>query len=188
MVAIGAALGCRADPGNPCPSGYSMDLMRAAIIAERLRRTTEGEKLLPRGSALPETCFGPAAVSMITTEGTLLLDRRLDDFEAAARVGHLLTHRADGLGVAEFGLDCDAEVTRALRLEARALALELRLRRVLGGSRVIAYEFETPFWEAQPDAREALIFDYLRTHRDGAPGVDALASGYLRRCNEARAR
>ena len=83
--------------------------------------------------------------------------------------------------------DCDAQVDEALRQEARALSLELRLRRALGGvERRIPYAFEDDFWRAPPEGREPLVLDYLRAHPDGGPGLDALGSGYARRCREAR--
>ncbi len=83
--------------------------------------------------------------------------------------------------------DCDAQVDEALALEARALALELRLRRALGvTSRRLPYAFEDGFWSAPAAGRERLVLDYLRAHPDGAPGLDGLASGYARRCRAGR--
>jgi len=132
-------------------------------------------------------CFGPAPVSVVTHDGALLIDARLDEGEAAARAGHLATHLSDGLIPSPTrGDDCAAYVDRALHAEARALALELRLRRAFAGPRRVTYEIEAPFWAAPAASREALIVDYLRAHPDGAPGIDALASGYARRCERAQ--
>jgi len=116
----------------------------------------------------------------------ILLDRELDEPEAAARVGHLLEHAAKEMPTTG---DCDAQVSAMLGREARALALELRLRRELGvRAPRIPYAFEDAFWAAPPQQREGLLLEYLRAHPDGAPGLDALASSYARRCRETKER
>jgi hypothetical protein len=142
-------------------------------------------------------CFGRTEVSAITTTGTILLDTRLGEGETAARFGHLLLHAVDGLPMAEptkgsDAGDCDARVREALVIEARAFALELRLRRELGVGvgeepRTVPYEFEGPFWRAEPEARELLVLRYLEEHPRGGPGVDAIAAGYASRCAKERA-
>jgi hypothetical protein len=142
-------------------------------------------------------CFGRTDVSAITTAGTILLDARLGEAETAARLGHLLLHAVDGLPMAEpakggDAVDCDARVREALALEARAFALEFRLRRELGVGaggepRTVPYEFEEPFWQAEAEAREPLVLRYLEEHPNGGPGVDAIAAGYASRCAKERA-
>jgi hypothetical protein len=183
----------RADPPRGCPARFVEDAPRARAIVEGLRSTGEGAALLARVAALPPICFGPAAVSVITTEGVVLFDAGLTGAEAAARLGHLVAHAVEGVPMARPSAgDCEAQVAVALAQEARALSLELRLRRALGVSaaapagRHIPYAFEEAFWAAPTEVREGLVLAYLRAHPDGAPGLDALASGYARRCAEGR--
>jgi hypothetical protein len=180
----------RAAP-RPCPRGFSTDTTRTDALLAALDRVPEGREVRNGVPNLAAThvCFGPAAVSALTSDGVALLDAALGDEEAAARLGHLFVHvkRGSPLVLPEDRAACDAAVERALAAEAEALALELGLRRALG-VRVpkIAYAFEEPFWKAEPRARTELVLAYLRAHPDGAPGIDALASGYARRCREAR--
>lgn len=116
------------------------------------------------------------------------MDRDLDEPEAAARLGHLLTHAVEGLPMAHLEAgDCAGQVDLALAQEARALTLEIRWRRALGvTARRIPYAFEDDVWRAPEPAREGVVLDYLRAHPDGGPGVDGLLAGYSRRCREAR--
>ena len=84
---------------------------------------------------------------------------------------------------------CEVITERALAAEAKALSLELGLRRAFGvpaSSARVQYTFEGDFWAAPEEAREGLVLAYLQAHPDGAPGIDALASGYARRCRDAR--
>jgi hypothetical protein len=192
-VAIAAilCLCCRgAAPPRPCPARFAADRAREVVLVDRLRAAPEGGLLLARvpPAALPRICFGPAAVSSITTEGVVLLDRELGELEAAARLGHLLAHAVEGMPMAQPRAgDCDAQVEEALVQEARALALELRLRRALGVTeRRLPYAFEDAFWRSPTAGRERLVLEYLHAHPDGAPGLDGLASGYSRRCRAAR--
>lgn len=183
-----AACRSRPDP-RPCPAGFQRDDARAEGIFEALASSPEGADLL-KGVKTPDVCFGEPAYSVVTTEGVLLMDRRLDKGEAAARVGHLLLHVASGalaLDPTPGDAGCEAAVDAALRAEARAMALEIRLRRDLGVSSARSPIEPTPeFWRAAPALREALLLDYIRAHPDGAPGLDALVTGYTRRCKEAR--
>jgi hypothetical protein len=181
------AAGCRPrDDPRPCPARHARDDARALAVFTRLRASDEGRGLLAATPA-PPVCFGEPALNAVTTDGVLLLDARDGADEAAARVGHLLAHLAAGLGEPRPGdAGCEAAVSASLRSEARALAIELRLRRDLGVTRPrVALSFEGAFWGAAPADREGLILDELRAHPDGAPGMDALASGYLRRCRAA---
>jgi len=137
-------------------------------------------------------CFGRIGVSSVTTSGALLFDEALATEEAAARAAHLLTHVAEGLRVEpneETGESCEVITERALAAEAAALALEIELRRAFGvnaDAARVRYTFERDFWAAPNETRVGLVLDYLRAHPDGAPGIDALASGYARRCRAAR--
>ncbi|MDC3954949.1 hypothetical protein [Polyangium jinanense] len=188
------SLGCRSETphASTCPAGFRADAKRAEGLLAKLGEVPAGARA--RDHALAKGgvsfCFGRIAVSAVTTSGAVLIDEALGTEEAAARVGHLLTHVAEGLRVEPGGGDDDCEVitARALAAEASALSLELGLRRAfgVGASARIRYEFEGNFWAAPAEAREGLVLDYLRAHPDGAPGIDALASGYARRCREAR--
>ncbi len=81
--------------------------------------------------------------------------------------------------------DCEKQVDEALRAESAALSFELQLRGELAvTNKRIEYEFEAPYWATAPENRERLVLDYLRAHPDGAPGIDALAAGYTKRCRE----
>lgn len=198
-IVLLALTGCarKAEPAS-CPAGFAADEARARRTEERLRATSEGARLLERARGRETlVCFGPTDVSAITTTGMILLDARPGEAEIAARLGHLLLHAVDGLPMAEpikasDARDCYARVREALALEARAFALELRLRRELGVGageepRTVPYEFEEPFWQAEPEAREPLVLRYLEEHPHGGPGVDAIAAGYASRCAEERA-
>lgn len=188
------ALGCRSEAphASTCPAPFRADAARAEGILAKLGEVPAGTRA--RDHALAKGgvsfCFGRIGVSSVTTSGAVLIDEALGTEEAAARVAHLLTHVAEGLRVepSRGEDDCEEITARALAAEAKALSLELELRRAfgIGASARIRYEFEGNFWATPAEAREGLVLDYLRTHPDGAPGIDALASGYARRCREAR--
>lgn len=188
-VMLGAALtvfcGCDGPAQGSCPARYSADPERQAKIVEVLGKSQEGGAVVARWGRPIRMCFGAVAPSVVTEEGMLLMDAKLEDARAAARAAHLLTHLVDGLPALVKGQgDCEARVEQALAAEARALALELRLLRELGAPPPEGgpWEVEGIHWAAAPAAREAVLVDYLRSHPDGAPGVDALATGYARRC------
>ncbi len=188
LFALSALLGCdRQDTASParCPGRFAADPARQARIVERLGAGAEGGALIAGQGQPIRMCFGAVSSSVVTEQGTLLMDAGQGDARAAARAAHLLLHLADGLPALVKGEgDCDARVEEALRAEARALALELRLLRELGAPPPEGgpWEVEGIHWAAAPEEREAALVAYLRAHPDGAPGVDALASGYARRC------
>jgi hypothetical protein len=192
LALVASLVACRSTPAPlPCPRGFSTDEARAEVLIAALDRVPEGREVrnVAPNLAATRVCFGPAAVSASTSDGVVLLDAALGDAEAAARLGHLLLHvkRGSPLVLPEDRAGCDAAVDRALAAEADALALELRLRRALGvAAPKMSYAFEEPFWKAEPEARTPLVLAYLRAHPQGAPGLDALAAGYARRCREAR--
>ncbi|AKT41578.1 ImmA/IrrE family metallo-endopeptidase [Chondromyces crocatus] len=168
---------------STCPSGVAHDPPRARALLTQLSTTDEGKTLLQRlPVTTPSLCFGQVPVSAIDDTGTLLLDDRLPDAEAAARLGHLLLHRVEGSPAPRAGEpDCDAAVHRALTAEARAFALELRLRRALGVTST-RYAFEADVWRVTPEAHQQTILTWLVAHPGGGEGVDALGEGYRRRC------
>lgn len=189
---VGASAGCATPPeAERCPAPLQADGRRARALLERLRSRPEGDPIVARlRGRSPTICFGDPPFSAVTTDGVILMQSRLTEREAAARLGHLLVHVIEGLPMERPGPgSCEQQVDEALGAEARALAVEIRLRRALdvGPDPALRYEFEAPFWQAAPDAREPVILHYLREHPDGGPGVDALASAYRQRCRSRKA-
>jgi hypothetical protein len=184
---------CRSpEASRKCPASFAVDHDRARRLADRLEASAEGARLAAhvcRDSG-PTVCFGKADISTITTEGVILFDERLSESEGAARLGHLVLHFVEGLPMSKpRPTDCETQVERALQAEARALSLEIRLRRELDvRDRRLVYEFEEPYWAAGLEERESLILRYLKEHPNGAPGLDALAAGYMKRCRDAAGR
>jgi hypothetical protein len=180
---------CRAsDPVALCPATFTQNNERAKTLWKRLGQTSSAAALMRRGVSKPPICFGQTDISTITTTGVIYFDDKLDESEGTARLGHLFTHFVDGMPMAKpRSTDCEAQVDEALRAESAALSIELQLRKELAvTNRRIQYPFEGPYWATVPDKREALIFDFLQAHPDGAPGIDALAAGYAKRCREAK--
>lgn len=188
VLAIAAAVAsCRsADSGARCPPLFTANENRARRLWDRLDDAPEGAAVIARASSLPLVCFGQVDLSMVTTEGIVLFDNTLDDDEGAARLGHLLAHIVDGMPMGKpSDADCETQVNDALRLEAKSMSLELRLQRDLRvRAKRQAYEFEAGYWAAEESNREKFLWDYLRAHPNGAPGLDALANGYAKRCRE----
>jgi hypothetical protein len=149
-VVAGAILGARADradalagasrdevrapPRGECPGGASRDEAREARIVAALLATREGAALVARAQPLGAMCFG--AARGITPDGTLLAPARAPDAEAAAYVGHLLVHRAEGTPGAppRDRASCGAWLRDARAAEERAAAVEERLARALGAT------------------------------------------------------
>ena len=170
-----------------CPAGFAPNEARANTLWKRLGASSAGARLIARGTSKPPICFGQTELSNITTTGVMYFDDKLAEAEAAARLGHLFLHFVDGMPMANpRPTDCEKQVDAALRAESVALSFELELRRefaVTNGR--IGYLFEERYWAAEREQREPLILDYLRAHPHGAPGIDALAAGYTKRCREA---
>lgn len=180
-----------AEPAPPCPAGFVDQQARGERLLGLLATVDEGRALVDAlfGREV-RFCFGSIDVPMVAGERVLLFDARAGDAEAAARAGHLLHHVVHGAPLPrEIARDaaCDALVRDALRREATAYALELRLRRALGVTQA-RYEFEAAYFAAA-DARagERAIEAYLVAHPDGGPGIDALGAAYRERCERARA-
>ncbi|MEZ4299449.1 MAG: hypothetical protein R3B70_31145 [Polyangiaceae bacterium] len=190
MGILGAALtaggaGCGADRPGRCPALFHEDARREEAVMARLRGTAEGARVLDAWKGGTRVCFGEVKVSVVTEEGVLLMDASADDARQAARAGHLILHLTDGLpALVRGGGECERRVDSALALEARALSLELSLLEELkapprpGG----AWEIEEVYRAAAPAKREEALIGYLRSHPEGAPGVDGLVAGYTRRC------
>ncbi len=189
LTIAAVAASCRsADSGPRCPPLLAVNADRAGRLWDRLDDAPDGAALITRASSLPLVCFGQVDLSVVTTEGIVLFDKTLDDDEGAARLGHLLAHIVDGMPMANpRDADCEAQVNDALHLEAKTLSLELRLRRDLHvRAKRQVYEFEDRYWATEEPIREQFLWDYLRDHPDGGPGLDALANGYAKRCRGSR--
>lgn len=178
-------------PAATCPSGARTDDPRAARLASLLGSTDEGHTLADGWlSGVRRICFEEGSLSVITHEHVVLLDARMSDEEAAARLGHLLVHERDGHPMSEPvtpSTDCTALVHEALVRESRAYAAESRLRTALAvHDPVLAFE---PIVDAEPRAdpeASARWLVYLEAHPTGAPGIDALGAGYFAQCERDR--
>lgn len=134
--------------GTPCPSDSRADPARAARIVARLASD-------PEGASLPidaTVCFSPGGPQAITPTGVAWLDERAEDDALAARLGHLLVHRVDGVGTFDVTRPCEPQVSAAVASERRATALEGRLRAK---------------WGLEPVVGEDHVADYTR--RCGSP-------------------
>lgn len=180
-----------AGPAAPCPAGFFDQLGRAQTLQAALRSTDEGRALLDElGATEVRWCFGAIEVPVVQDDRVLVLDRGMDDAELAPRAGHLLHHVVRGApfpASVERDADCDRVVHEALEREARAYALELRLRRALSVE-TARYEFEAAYFAADASEGDRVIFDYLLSHPQGGPGIDGLAAAYRQRCDVERAR
>jgi hypothetical protein len=170
LAATGAYLWLRPSRGAAatCPAGHVIDPARSKALWARLAQVPEGAALIERSEREPAMCFGPAQPSVVSGGGLLLLDARLADDEAAARVGHLVSHVLQGDQLDPEApaavADCEAFGASALAAEKRAHALELRLLRALR-----ALSGSTA--DAEPDARAM---------------ASAVAAAYLDRCRRVR--
>lgn len=176
-------------PAPPCPFGYFDRVGQGQALLARLRETEEGREIADQlGSTEVRFCFGDIEVPVVSEERLLLLTDDEDEDVLAARTGHLLLHVLRGPPLPEpipRNANCRVLVDQALHAEARAYAVELRLRRELG---VLErrYEFEDAFWRERDGER--VIYDYLVAHPDGGPGLDPLATAYRQRCEVERRR
>lgn len=174
-------------PAPPCPYEFVEHLGRSDRLRRVLGSAAEGRALLDAlGPTEVRFCFGSIEVPVLSDDRVLLLDANAEEAEAAARAGHLLHHAVHGSPFppsVAAGASCDDVVRGALAAEARAYALEVRLRRALGvtGHR---YAFEAAY--VANEAGERAILDYLVAHPEGGPGLDPLGAAYRQRCELAR--
>lgn len=147
LLALASLHGCGDDAGTTssnasealatadCPEGFVPDAARAQRVYDHLRSIPEGADVLEALDGIePPVCFGDADPSVLTSDGVLWLDGRMDGPEAAARVAHLLHHVA-GMPDLDHPASveaCDTLVGEAMRVEREAVAIEERLRRELG--------------------------------------------------------
>ncbi len=155
----------RRETGGPadgeCRQAPRDDLDRARRICDLLATTEAGRRLLERTGPPPSIGFVDAPDPVITGDGAIQLDPCATDAENAARLGHLLQHAVDGAllprrfdGAATAGPWIDDPIAA----EARAIALEIELRVVLG---VVnprrPYPFESEVREAPAGERVRLV-------------------------------
>lgn len=174
----------RAPAPSPCPESTQPDGARLLRVVHRLAHSREGAALLRRVGHPPLTCFGPVDDGLLRSDGVLVLSNVADDAAAAARLGHLLLHQLEGFHFDDSDArPCSERIAEALTAEARAHALELRLRRALAaGGRLLPEEVESAYWMAGGDDAGVEV---LRRHFASA-GPGGLADAYARRCREGR--
>lgn len=161
-----------------CPMGARPDEARAT----RLRARLEGTEAAGYLAAEHRICFTVHGPAVVTDEGDVMLPRDERDDALAARLGHLLEHIVRGTLRNDPAASCDVLVAEALRREASAYALEIRLRDGFGLPRAPFVELET----AYRATGEPGILAWLEAHPEGGAGIDALARSYHQRCEANR--
>ncbi|MBI4703967.1 MAG: hypothetical protein HY744_22900 [Deltaproteobacteria bacterium] len=175
-----------------CPAALRADAARASRVRVLLASTAEGRDVLRRvGGHTPRVCFGGDEAGVLRADGVLVLSPQCSEREQAARLGHLLLHAVEG---PPFPVrpapsrPCADLVAAAVRAEARAHALELRLRRELGVTAPrLPFPFEGAFWAAPAERQVEVVRTWLLAPPAGAGGPAGLAAAYARRCAEVRA-
>jgi hypothetical protein len=192
ILAVGATRSLWRQGRVTCPAGTWLDPARQTRIAGQLRaglgRLTgraDAQQLARAWRDGDAWRFGRR--SELQEAGPLFLDAALDDGETAARAGHLLFHRLMAPPwLPTHDASCDQRVRQALAAEARALALELELRRTLDVTRPrVNYTFTI---DSDGAFSAATIQSMLERHPDGAPGVPALGQAYAERCRREAAK
>ncbi len=108
-----------------CPPGSRTDPTRLAALHDLLQQDPEATQLM---RAWPlHVCFVPGSESGVISGEVALLAASSSDRELAPRLLHLLVHRSDQLGDG-----CAVGLAAAQRSEHRAVAMESRLRELLG--------------------------------------------------------
>jgi hypothetical protein len=148
LLVVGALLAARCKEAAACPPGFTADAARTGAVEARLAQDAEGASLLEAAGSRA-VCWAATDESAVDAERRLLLDVRMNEEAAAARLGHLLDHVVHGVPLAG---GC-ADLARAEAQERRAHALEARLRRTL----------EAP--ALPPDALERVLATYRRRCR-----------------------
>lgn len=163
-----------------CPPPLAVDASRERALIARLATHDEARALVVEASRFM-ICFGRDVEAGTMADGTIQLDRRLPDAEAAARVAHLLVHARPGSALrrAPEG-DCARWVSEALDEEARAHALEIEVSTSAGARPT--WPFVEEVIVAPPAARTAMIRAWLAAHPDGGGGVPPLGRSYAARC------
>jgi hypothetical protein len=144
-VLAGTVAGCRgtgggreaagAAPDGGCRTQGEDDPVRARRVRDLLATTETGRRLLAGPPGRLPIRFRHAPEPVITTDGTILLDPCMEDAASAARLGHLLQHAADGAVLPpgpRRSLDGGSWTDDPAGAEARAIAVEIEVRRTLG--------------------------------------------------------
>ncbi len=178
-------------PAPPaCPNGLRADPARAGQIVALTRSTSEGGALVTRTPQPLQICFANEGTGVVRSDGVIVLAATGDARSAAARLGHLLHHQVEGSPFQEPlapERSCAELVAEAMVAEARAHALEIRLRRELGlADPLWSKELEDELSAARPAAQVELVHRFLTgaDHRSGAPNLE---HAYTQRCNSSRA-
>lgn len=168
-----------------CSLNLQSDPARGRRLIETLYTTSSGRELLDQNEGGLGFCFGRVPVPAIMTNGTIILDTRDSDEESAARLGHLLLHALEGmpqLPRADDHRSCDEIVEEAIKAEARAHDLELRLRRELGVAQPRhIFDFEHEYWDRAPQERLHLLEEHFRSNDGRGNG---LIEAYRSVCRE----
>ena len=129
----------------------------------------------------PVFCFGERDVSVVTEEGQLLLNNEVGPKELTARVAHLFLHIRFPIHFYP-GEPCRQQVRKAMHKEAKAIALELKIRR--------HFQIENPhtplafakqFWKIKQGRVVWLAKKLLQPSSESGSGV-TLAREYMARC------
>jgi len=181
LVSLGALLTWITYPSLNCPEKTQSDGWRATQILSSLGGDREGRSWLARVGYRPRVCFGQIEDGVVRTDGVFVLRDDWDAEANAARLGHLLVHQVEGPPLSDDAAQnsqtpCSQLVSDALDAEARAYAVELRLRRALGLEAVAAHARD--YWKAPEPQRLQLVREYL----ESAPDRPPLKEQYLGRC------
>ena len=168
----------------------AVDADRAGAVRTQLESVPEGRALLSNAALdVARICFADDGPGVLVHGGTpaVVLSRRADANENAARLGHLLRHRLDGppLSIMGGAGDCDARVLAALTAEARGHAVEIRLRRALGvHSLGTVLPFEAALRSVSPAEQTRGILDFLLRNPNGTRSVPPFGADFRRGCRE----
>jgi len=172
---------------DPCSFRTKEEPKRARILWKQLRSlpsSFDKQKALFEHihQKKPRICFGQNVPSVVTLSGTIYIDKRRKQKEESARLAHLLMHLANPITFKK-GKACKAQVQSALRAEAKAMSLELHIRKALKmGPPMRSFGFESVFWQTKRIQREKVVLAHLNRYPKGAPGIPPLREGYTKRC------
>lgn len=132
-AALVMILGVAASPHPPPKTVACTQVACSPNFAPNERRAERVRRLAKR-DVRAGICFGVTDVSVVSLDGTMMLDERADDRVLAARVVHLQAHldSATLFDANKRSTDCDAWVESVLALERRAFAMEWDVARDLG--------------------------------------------------------
>lgn len=180
-VAVSSAPACR--------QGQRDDPARAQRIRRLLRSVAAGKQLLGRAPARLRVCFAKTDVPALATDGIITLDQRATDAASAARLGHLLLHAVEGMPMPsrmDPHRSCEVVVQAAMRAEARAHGLELKLQRALGVQTERSMPHVRAYWNAPVGQRVQALLAFFLAHPQGSKGLPGYVAAYTQRCEDLR--